>query len=124
MTKVGLVLYAHGARDPKWAEPFERVLCRVRERAPGVDSRLAYLEQMAPDLPTAVAELVASGANAIRVVPLFFGQGGHVRRDLPDIIAKLKTDNPAIAISCAGPAGEDEKVVDALAWYCLDGLES
>jgi hypothetical protein len=23
-SRVGLVLFAHGARDPRWAEPFER----------------------------------------------------------------------------------------------------
>ena len=29
----GLILFAHGARDPRWAEPFEAVAARVRERA-------------------------------------------------------------------------------------------
>ena len=31
----GLILLAHGARDPAWAGPFEAVVARMRERAPG-----------------------------------------------------------------------------------------
>jgi sirohydrochlorin cobaltochelatase len=30
----GLLLFAHGARDPNWARPFEAVLRMVREREP------------------------------------------------------------------------------------------
>ena len=33
----GLLLFAHGARDPNWARPFEAVRARLRELAPGVE---------------------------------------------------------------------------------------
>ena len=120
----GLILFAHGAREPRWAEPFERLLARVRAQAPAVDVRLAFLELMQPDLPTALAELAALGADSIRVVPVFFGEGGHVRRDLPALIGKLQQDFPEIAITCAAPVGEDPVVQAALAAYCLEGLAS
>ena len=120
--KQGLVLFAHGARDPRWAEPFERLRARVAERAPAVAVRLAYLEAMQPDLATAVAEVAQGGAAEVRIVPIFFGQGGHVREDLPTIVAKLKQDHPQVTIRCAAPAGEDPTVIDALAGYCLEGL--
>jgi sirohydrochlorin ferrochelatase len=29
----GLILFAHGARDPRWAAPFEAVAARVRAPA-------------------------------------------------------------------------------------------
>jgi sirohydrochlorin cobaltochelatase len=32
----GLILFAHGARDPRWAEPFEAVAARCRAQRPGV----------------------------------------------------------------------------------------
>ena len=38
----GLVLFAHGARDPRWAAPFEAVAARVRAHRPGVEVRLRY----------------------------------------------------------------------------------
>ena len=37
----GLVLFAHGARDPRWAEPFEAVAARLRTLEPGVPPHLA-----------------------------------------------------------------------------------
>jgi len=46
----GLILFAHGARDPRWALPFEAVAARVRAQRPGVPVRLAFLEFMAPTL--------------------------------------------------------------------------
>ncbi|HEY2865099.1 MAG TPA: CbiX/SirB N-terminal domain-containing protein [Casimicrobiaceae bacterium] len=117
--KLGLVLFAHGARDLRWAEPFEKLLRRVRALAPAAEVRLCYLELMQPDLEGAIAELVALGVDTIRVVPVFLGQGGHVRRDLPDLIAAAQRRFADTAIDGVAPAGEDAGVIDALARYCV-----
>jgi sirohydrochlorin cobaltochelatase len=119
-----LILFAHGARDPVWAEPFEALAARVRALSPETPVRLAFLELMQPDLETAAAELVAGGVQAIRIVPIFFGQGGHVRRDLPARIAALRARYAGVSFESAAPAGEDRTVLDALARYCVSGLES
>ena len=119
----GLVLFAHGARDARWAEPFERLLQRVRALAPEAEVRLCYLELMQPDLEGAIAELVALGVDSIRVVPVFLGQGGHVRRDLPGLIAAAQGRFAGTAIAVAAPAGEDDAVLDALAQYCVGGRD-
>jgi sirohydrochlorin cobaltochelatase len=122
MINQALVIFAHGARDTRWAEPFERLRSRVAARAPSVEVRLAYLEFMQPDLPSAVAELVRAGAAAVRIVPIFFGQGGHVRTHLPAMVARLKLEHPHLPIECALPAGEDSTVIESLARYCLGEL--
>lgn len=114
-----LILFVHGARDPVWAVPFERVLARVRADAPGCDARLAFLEFMSPDLGSAIADLVASGRKSIRVAPLFLGPGGHLRRELPELVAAARAAHPGVRIDLKPPAGEDEGVADALAAYCL-----
>jgi sirohydrochlorin cobaltochelatase len=119
----GLILLAHGARDPGWAEPFERLAARVRRIAPGHEVRLAFLELMQPDLGEATANLLAGGATEISIVPIFFGQGGHIRRDLPVLVEKLRTAHPAVQIDLAQPAGEDDGVLDAIAAYCATHLE-
>lgn len=54
MPPTALILFAHGARDPRSAAPFERILERVRADAPARRPMLAYLELMAPDLATAI----------------------------------------------------------------------
>ena len=51
----GIVLFAHGARDPRWAAPFEAVALRVRAQRPDARVALAYLELMAPTLADAAA---------------------------------------------------------------------
>lgn len=118
----GLILFAHGARDLGWAEPFELLAAKVRGRAPGQSVRLAFLESMQPDLSHAAAELIGSGVTAIRIVPVFLGRGGHLRRDVPALVEELRALHPGIAIDCAPPAGEDEGVLDALAAYCAQYL--
>jgi len=115
----GLILFAHGAREPGWADPFEQLTARVRQALPDTDVRLAFLEIMQPDLATAVAEMVAAGAGGIQIVPIFFGQGGHLRRDLPALIAALRTQFPGTAFRLAPAAGEDAGVLDAIAAFCV-----
>ena len=114
-----LILFAHGARDPVWAEPFERLLAKIRLRAPGREVRLAFLEIMQPDLGDAVADLVRQGATTIRILPIFFGQGGHLQRDLPAQVEALRARHPGIEIDCAPPVGEDEAILEALTAYCV-----
>ncbi|KWK18157.1 cobalamin biosynthesis protein CbiX [Burkholderia stagnalis] len=116
----GIVLFGHGARDPRWAEPFERLAARLRAAAPAASVSLAFLELMTPSLDTAVAAQVAAGCTRITVVPVFFGQGGHVRRDLPQLVDACRAAHPGVEIRCATAVGEDDGVLDAIARYCLD----
>lgn len=114
----GLILFGHGARDPRWREPFDRLAAMLTAQLPDTPVRLAFLELMAPDLAGAVAELAAHGATRLQVIPVFFGQGGHLRRDLPALIAATRDDFPEVAIDCADAVGEDEAVLAAIAAYC------
>jgi sirohydrochlorin cobaltochelatase len=118
----GLILFAHGARDPRWAEPFEAIRQAIESRRGDVIVRLAYLELMRPTLDEAVADLTAQNCSAIRIAPIFFGQGGHVREDLPTLVAAIRVRYPAVAFVCLDAAGEDTAVRKAVAQYCLDGI--
>ena len=115
MSKPGVVLFAHGARDPKWSEPFESLAARFAALEPDVPLSLAYLDFMTPDLPGAVRALLAKGCDAITIVPAFLGVGGHVRRDVPEIVEALSREHPGVAISNASPHGEEASVQDAMA---------
>jgi sirohydrochlorin cobaltochelatase len=123
MVAHGLILFGHGARDARWREPFER-LAQKLQAARAVDGAggpvtLAFLELMEPDLPTAVTRLAADGCDRITVVPVFFGQGGHIRKDLPELIERCRASQPGIHIRCAVAVGEDDAVLDAVTQYCL-----
>ena len=114
-----IVLLAHGARDPRWGEPFLTVLEQVRADAPDLAVELAYLEHLAPSLADAVRRLAERGARSIRVVPLFFGRGGHLREDVPRLVAAIAAELPGIAIEVTLPAGDDASVQRSLASFCL-----
>jgi sirohydrochlorin cobaltochelatase len=118
----GVILFAHGARDREWAEPFETLSARVRALAPGTPVRLAFLELMQPDLGTAAADLIAVGVDAIRIVPIFLGPGGHLRKDLPALVAVLEAKHAGVFFEPATPVGEDAAVLDAIAAFCVRGL--
>jgi sirohydrochlorin cobaltochelatase len=118
--KHGIVLFGHGARDPRWKEPFERLAAKLRGMRGDGPVVLAFLELMTPDLPAAVASLVDDdGCDSVTVVPVFFGQGGHVRRDLPEIVERCRDSHPGVVVSVATAVGEDDAVLDAVAEYCL-----
>ena len=120
----GVILYVHGARDPRWAEPFERVRARIAERVPGVPVVVAYLEHATPDLAQAAAALSSSGVRRIRVVPLFFGRGGHLREDFPRQLAAARTLLPQVEFVVTAAAGEDDRIIDALAAFAIDAPAS
>jgi sirohydrochlorin cobaltochelatase len=115
----GLILFAHGARDPRWAEPFEAIAAAVRSRAPDVDVRLAFLELMAPDLPTVADAMVADACTHIDILPLFLGTGGHLRRDLPPLVDAIKARHASVSIALHPAAGEAPSLVAAMANHAI-----
>jgi sirohydrochlorin cobaltochelatase len=111
----GLILFAHGARDPRWAEPFQAVAQRAAALSPGLQVQLAFLEFMEPGLSAAGDMLAARGCGRIDIVPLFLGAGGHVRRDLPALVEALRARHPQLQWRLHPAAGEAPGVIDALA---------
>jgi sirohydrochlorin cobaltochelatase len=122
VTKQALILFAHGARDPRWMEPFQRLRQITQSRMPDLTVELAFLELMTPRLPDLVDSMLDEGCTDITVVPVFFGQGGHVLRDLPAMIAQLRSAHPALKLTVAPAVGEDAEVLNAIAAYCIRSL--
>lgn len=115
MSTRGLLLFAHGARDPNWALPFEAVAGIVRAQRPAMPVALAFLEFMQPTLAEAGARLAAAGCTAVSVVPLFLGAGGHVRKDLPALLDALAREHPGVNWTLQPAIGEVDSVVRAMA---------
>ena len=113
------ILFAHGSRDPLWRKPIEAVASQIRQTAPSVHVRCAYLEIMEPDLPDCVAELVTLGVTSITVVPLFLGVGKHAREDLPLLMAALQTRHPQIAFKLRPAIGEETQMIELMARIAL-----
>jgi len=115
----GIVLFAHGSRDALWRAPIEAVAARVRTLAPSARVCCAYLEHTAPDLPAAVQALLAEGARAVTVWPMFLGAGRHAREDLPRLVQELRQRHPGLLITLQPPIAEHPAVLDAMARTAL-----
>ena len=110
-----IILFAHGARDPEWALPFERLRAAVKLRLPGTMVEIAYLELMRPDLAGAIDGLIDRGATQIDIVPAFMAQGGHLKRDLPKLVATAQARHPQADLKLHSALGESQGVLDAMA---------
>ena len=110
-----ILLFAHGARDPSWAEPFRRIAARLGAKQSGLRVELAFLEIMQPDLASAVAGMAGEGIGHITVIPLFLAQGGHLKQDLPRLLADIRSRHRALQIDVANAIGDSEDLTDAIA---------
>jgi sirohydrochlorin cobaltochelatase len=119
-----LILFAHGARDPEWSAPFRDIQRRLAARRPDIAVELAFLEIMQPALPETVEKLAAAGCRRITVAPLFMGQGGHLKRDLPQLIEELRRHHPAVSFELLPAAGDADCVREAISgWLAGTALQ-
>ncbi len=109
-----IILFGHGARDSRWREPFDRLASLWQDQHPNTPVALAFLEMMQPSLEEAVNALNAQGVSQITVVPVFFGQGGHLRNDFPVLLQSCQAKFPQITLSATPAVGEDLAVLQAI----------
>jgi sirohydrochlorin cobaltochelatase len=119
MSKSALILFAHGARDPEWANPMRRVCAAVRAQSPGLRVELAFLEFMTPTLAECTELLLAEDCGRIVVVPMFIAQGGHLKSDVPLLLDALRARHRHAHFELAGAIGEADSVVQAMASHVL-----
>lgn len=117
---LGVIVFAHGSRDPLWRQPVEAVARCIAQADPQARVACAYLELSEPDLPSAAAALIDGGATRLRVLPLFFGMGKHAREDLPVLMQQLAARHPGVHCECLPTAGEDQRLVELLAQIALE----
>jgi sirohydrochlorin cobaltochelatase len=109
-----MILFGHGARDSRWREPFDRLVQLWQAQHPNTPVELAFLEMMQPSLEEAVSSLSVNGVTQITVVPVFFGQGGHLRNDFPVLLEACQQQYPNITLSATPAVGEDLAVLQAI----------
>jgi sirohydrochlorin cobaltochelatase len=113
LSNAAVLLFAHGSRDPQWAKPFEALAESLRPLIDGPVA-LAYLEFMRPTLAEAI-DALAGEANAIRVIPVFLGTGGHVKEDLPRLVQAARARHPSLEIRIDPTIGDQSAVIAAIA---------
>jgi sirohydrochlorin ferrochelatase len=111
VTRPALLAVAHGSRDPRHAASLRGLLAAVCRARPGLRAELGFLDLCGPDVPTALARLVAAAHEDTRrvvVLPLFLSHGYHVGHDIPAVTAQARRvlrRPPALLV--ADPLGPD-----------------
>lgn len=114
-SRAGVLLFAHGSRDPLWHLPMQAVKAQLHALQPDVPCLCAYLEISPPTLAVAMEQLVHLGCTHITVLPMFLGTGRHAREDLPLLLEAARSAHPGLVLECATPVGEDPRVIALLA---------
>ena len=91
-----------------------QVIDQLRARRPGDAVLPAFMELAAPTVPDAVAEALRLGATELVVVPCFLFQGNHIKRDIPELLDKVRTEHPGLVVRYAKPIGPDPRVAEIL----------
>lgn len=105
------LLLAHGSRDPQWCQPFIDLVDALQRE----DVSLAFMELASPSLSEAVDQLVALNIRHLRILPLFFAAGRHLREDVPLEIQRLQMKYPHISLELLAPVGQHPVMQKALA---------
>ena len=121
-TAYGLILFAHGARDPEWAEPFRDISKRIAATRDDLTVRLAFLEFQTPTLADVIAELAASGHTSIHIAPLFMAQGGHLKNDVPKLLAEARSRHPALKLELLPAIGDIADLRQAIAEWVANAI--
>lgn len=109
-----IIFFGHGARDLRWREPFDRLVVLWRIQYPQNPVELAFLELMQPSLSGAIKKIQAQGIKDIVVIPVFFGQGSHLRNDFPKILEECRSEFSEISLSVTPAVGENLAVLQAI----------
>ena len=87
----------------------------LRQSMPGVRVAVAFLEFMTPTLGEAIDEAVLAGARRVSIAPLFWAEGGHLKREVPELIAAAQARHPQLRIDRWPVLGHSAEVLAALA---------
>lgn len=108
-SKTCLVLIAHGSKDPRWREPFERLYLSLRSSL-GHRVRMGYMEFVNPTLMDLADECSQGGMRKIRVLPLFMAAGAHLATDIPEQVKQVRERHPRLEVEVLAPIGEDPRM--------------
>jgi len=117
MSSSAVILFAHGAREPEWAQPFQSI--RDRLRGAGTPVELAFLEFMSPSLDEAAARLADKRIETVVIVPLFLAQGAHLKRELPAMVEKIRKHHVKTAFRVAPALGDSPEILAAITEWVL-----
>lgn len=103
MSNRAYLFIAHGSREPAALDGFNSLLSTIRNAIKAYPVLGAYLTLNEPSIATAIESAMKQGVDDYVIVPLFFFEGSHVKKDIPQILADLKLKHPQLNFQVMPP---------------------
>jgi sirohydrochlorin cobaltochelatase len=107
----GVLLVGHGTRDAAGVAAFFELARLVQDRLPGGLLAPCFLEFAEPTIEQGVDLLAKAGVTRILAMPLMLFAAGHVRRDIPKVIAAAASRYSGLQTRQAAHLGCSEPLV-------------
>lgn len=118
--RTGVILLGHGSRIPEANEHLRQLAWQVAELLGGIRVDACYMMRARPDLAEGVARVVAEGIRRIIVVPIFFCNGLHVQRDIPEELDRIRQAYPEVELIYASNLGADRRIAEIIVERILE----
>ncbi len=112
--RVAVVLIAHGSRNALANDDAFYFAQQLRQSEAVFLVEAAFLELAEPDIPTAVAGVVRSGAKKVVLLPYFLSSGVHVQRDLNEMCQQFASQHVVVRFVLAQPLGRHNQLTTVL----------
>lgn len=97
-SSIGVLIIGHGTRDKRGILDFFETVRQIRSQFPTIRTEAGYLELASPTIAEGVESLLEKGVSQIFAVPLLLFAAGHVRQDIPNILAGLSVEHGSTEI--------------------------
>ena len=117
----GLLMIAHGTRDPRGAEEMAELVAAVGDLVP-VPVGAAWLEDFSdPQGVEGARPLIDAGADALVTVPLLNFAAGHAKTDVPEQVTEIRAAFPDVPLRHGRVLGVHPDLL-SLAWERIDAV--
>jgi precorrin-8X/cobalt-precorrin-8 methylmutase len=99
----GIVVAAHGSRDPAGVREVEALVALMKKRAPARSITLGFLEFAVPTIDEGVRAAIAAGTERVVMLPALLLAATHAKNDMPGELGVLKRDFPGVDFHFGAP---------------------
>ncbi len=110
----GLIFLAHGSKVEETNETLKLYIEALASRTEYDTIKGAYLQLMAPDLHSALEEMVSEGVTQVDIFPFFLFKGNHMLQDIPAEIQMAEANHTGLHIRFLDCIGFDNLLVDLI----------
>lgn len=109
---LGILLLAHGSRESDTEKTMSQITEYVQAEMKEVLIEEAYMQFRNVNIEKGLENLIALGADDIKVIPYFLFEGVHIKEDIPAELKEFSAKHPNIKVSLGKSLGADKRLAD------------